>query len=170
MGRFHPANLRAAAWAFRTARRARLLLNKRGLDAALAPLPPPPPLPPEAERGVRAVLRRRQETCLVNSIVLQAWEAAHGRRRDLVVGVTGPDRFRAHAWLEGDAVPTVDDEAIAVSMLDSRLSNRLPVSGQRLNGSGATGGDRANATTATFTEILRRPAPRYGGVPSSQSR
>ncbi len=33
----------------------------------------------------------------------------HGRRRDLVVGITGPDGFRAHAWLEGDPVPAADD-------------------------------------------------------------
>ena len=76
--RLHPANLRAAWWAIRTARRTRRLLAARGLHAALAP-PPPPPLPVEAERGVRGGLRRWHESCLVNAIVLQAWEAAHGR-------------------------------------------------------------------------------------------
>jgi hypothetical protein len=52
---------------------------------------------------VDAVLRRRNDTCLVRSIVAQAWEAAHGRNRDLLVGVTAPSEgFEAHAWLEGD--------------------------------------------------------------------
>ena len=52
---------------------------------------------------MRGALRRWHESCLVNAIVLQAWEAAHGRRRDLVVGITGPDGFSAHAWLQGDS-------------------------------------------------------------------
>jgi hypothetical protein len=53
---------------------------------------------------VRAVLRRRGESCLVRSIVLQAWYAAHGEPRDLIVGVTEPGGgFAAHAWLEGEA-------------------------------------------------------------------
>ena len=118
MRRFHPANLRAAWWAVRTARRTRRVLAARGLDAALGP-PPPPPLPMEAERAVRGALRRWHESCLVNAIVLQAWEAAHGRRRDLVVGITGPDRFSAHAWLQGDPVPAADDPPIDASVLQT---------------------------------------------------
>jgi hypothetical protein len=117
------------------------------------------------------VLRRTQETCLVNSIVLQAWEAAHGRRRDLVVGITGPDRFRAHAWLEGDTVPTVDDSAIEVSTLEASLGEGSAASGQGLNGSGAAVPGEANASAVSFTELLRRPAPRYRDVRrSSQHR
>jgi hypothetical protein len=66
-------------------------------------LPAAPELPNEAARGVYAVLRRRTDTCLVRSMVLQTWDAAHGRPRDLIVGVTSPsDGFQAHAWLEGD--------------------------------------------------------------------
>ena len=90
------------------------MLDRAGLDSALAP-PPPPPLPPQAVRGVRAALRRMGDTCLVNSIVIQAWEAAHGERRDLVIGTTGPGDFEAHAWLEGDpVVPASEpDEEVA---------------------------------------------------------
>ena len=37
------------------------------------------------------------------ALVLQTWYAAHGDRRDVVVGVTAPGpEFRAHAWLDGD--------------------------------------------------------------------
>lgn len=52
---------------------------------------------------MRAVLRRRSDTCLVRATVRQAWHAAHGVHRDLVIGVTAPGRgFQAHAWLDGD--------------------------------------------------------------------
>jgi hypothetical protein len=123
VARFHPANLRAAWWALRTARRTRRLLDRAGLDSALAP-PPPPPLPPAAVRCVRAALRRIGETCLVNSIVLQAWEAAHGRRRDLVIGTTGPDGFHAHAWLDGDPVVPASEPDLEVARTFSELLRR----------------------------------------------
>jgi hypothetical protein len=97
--------LRAAWWALRGARRARRSLDRDGLEAVQS-LPPVPPLPAKARRGVEAVLRRRDDTCLVRSIVLQAWDHAHGVPRDLIVGVTSPSRgFEAHAWLEGDPPP-----------------------------------------------------------------
>jgi hypothetical protein len=102
IGRFSVPNLRAAWWAVRTARRTRLRLRNENLDAALFP-PPPPPLPAAAERGVQAALRRRGHACLVRSIVMQVWLAAHGDRRDLIIGVRGPnEEFGAHAWLEGE--------------------------------------------------------------------
>jgi hypothetical protein len=107
-GALSPANLRAAWWALRTARRTRRLLASDGLEAALGP-PPPPRLPADAVRGVRGALRRRGEGCLVTSIVVQSWEAAHGRRRDLVIGVTSPSEFGAHAWLDGDAAPAANE-------------------------------------------------------------
>ena len=53
---------------------------------------------------MNAVLRRRGYTCLVSATVRQAWYAAQGDRRDLIIGITAPSEgFRAHAWLEGDA-------------------------------------------------------------------
>jgi Transglutaminase-like superfamily len=101
-GRADLSTLRAAWWALRSARRARKRLDRDGLEAAVT-LPSTPPVPDEAGRGVYAVLRRREDTCLVRSMVLQRWHAAHGRRRDLIVGVTAPSQgFEAHAWLDGD--------------------------------------------------------------------
>jgi hypothetical protein len=42
--------------------------------------------------------------CLVRATVRQAWYAAHGDLRDVVIGVTAPSGgFAAHAWLDGDA-------------------------------------------------------------------
>lgn len=64
----------------------------------------PPRLPAHAGRGVNAVLRRAPSTCLERALVLQRWLADHGTDKDVVVGVTGRDDFRAHAWLEGEAV------------------------------------------------------------------
>ena|SRR5436190_15795733 len=100
--RFDIANARAALWTQRAARATRRTVERRGLEAAL-PAPPPPPLPAGAVRGVRAVLRRGHYTCVVRSIVMQAWLAAHGEELDLIVGVRAPGReFAAHAWLEGE--------------------------------------------------------------------
>lgn len=95
------ATLRAAWWALRAARRARRALSRDGVGPIA--LPPAPPLPAHAGRGVAAVLRRSSYSCLVRANVVQAWDAAHGRPRDLIIGVTGPGpEFRAHAWLAGD--------------------------------------------------------------------
>jgi hypothetical protein len=63
----------------------------------------PPRLPARAGRGVNAVLRRTDPTCLERALVLQAWERAHGGGRDVVIGVRGSgDELAAHAWLEGE--------------------------------------------------------------------
>lgn len=97
-----PSSLRAAAWAFRAVRSARRQLAARGL--AEVRITDPPALPLRAERGVHAVLRREDPSCLERSLVLQRWLAAHGEPRAVVVGVSAPDDFRAHAWLEGEAV------------------------------------------------------------------
>jgi Transglutaminase-like superfamily len=64
----------------------------------------PPALPPRAARGVHAILRRQDPSCLERSLVLQRWLASQGELRAVVVGVSTPEDFRAHAWLEGEAV------------------------------------------------------------------
>lgn len=100
------ATLRAAWWAgraLRTARRALALGEIRDID-----LPGPPPLPASAVRGVNAVMRRRQATCLELALVHQRWLAAHGEPRAIAIGVTAPSRgFAAHAWLVGEDDPQV---------------------------------------------------------------
>ena len=135
------------------------MLRTEGLDAALAP-PPPPPLPAEAERGLRGALQQWRESCLVNAIVLQAWEAAHGRRRDLVIGITGPDAFSAHAWLEGDPVPTAD--GAPPDGFSSPSSERRSAAASDGSGRGeAAGGHDGDAPPTVFTQLLRRTAPEY---------
>lgn len=109
---------------------------------------------------MRGALRRWHETCLVNAIVLQAWEAAHGRRRDLVVGVTGPDGFHAHAWLQGDPVPTADDAAVDASTLDIRHGEPSATAADASETRGESSGN-GSGRPALFNELLRRPAPDY---------
>jgi hypothetical protein len=100
--RLDPSTLRAALWTLRALRRARRQLRETGLEDLS--LPRLPSLPASAERGVQAVLRRRDHTCLERAVVLQHWRAAHGEPRDIIVGVAGTaDAFRAHAWLEDEA-------------------------------------------------------------------
>ena len=78
-------------------------------------LDPPPALPDEAIRGVGAVLRRRDDSCLVRALVRQRWHAAHGARRDVVIGIARPNgKFLAHAWLEGDS-PCHDEHFVELS-------------------------------------------------------
>lgn len=95
------ATLRAAWWAWRALLDARRQLPRRALDdVALAP---PPPLPEHAARGVGALLRRREHSCLEGALVRQRWLAARGDRRDVVIGVVAPgEAFGAHAWVDGD--------------------------------------------------------------------
>jgi Transglutaminase-like superfamily len=94
------ATLRAALWTGRALRRARTELRDGELRGVA--LPAPPRVAPGAERGVHAVLRRREHSCLERSLIMQRWLAAHGDARDVVIGTTGVAGFAAHAWLEGD--------------------------------------------------------------------
>lgn len=66
-----------------------------------------PPVPSGALGGrdgvVSAVCRLAGSTCLESALVRQHWAAAHGDRRELIIGVTSPSQgFEAHAWLDGE--------------------------------------------------------------------
>ena len=97
------AELRAASWTLRTLRQLRRQLRDGRLHDVRVPAPPR--LSSDAVRAVHAVLRRRPNSCLERALLLQHWHAAHGRSLDVVVGVTAPKDFRAHAWLEDEPVP-----------------------------------------------------------------
>lgn len=117
MTRFDPCNIRAALWTWRAARRVHRDLASSSLDDIR--VIPVPAVPNEAGRGVAAVLRRTSFTCLERALVLQAWNEAHGRPRDLIIGVTRPSEgFKAHAWLEGE--PPCHDEGF------KELTRRAP--------------------------------------------
>lgn len=96
-----PASLRAALWTLLALRRTRRALRRDRLTDVV--VGEPPTLPDRAGRGVRAILRRSDPTCLERALVLQAWNMAHGEARDVVIGVKGKDdQFAAHAWLDGE--------------------------------------------------------------------
>jgi hypothetical protein len=100
--RLDVATLRAAWWAVTALRSTRIALRTRRIADIVVRRPPP--LPPHAARGVEAVLRRVSSTCLERALVLQRWLSEHGLEKDVIVGVTGRQDFRAHAWLEGETV------------------------------------------------------------------
>jgi hypothetical protein len=51
-------------------------------------------------RAVARLLREREDKCLSNALIAQAWRADHGDYVDVVIGVTAPaSGFTAHAWL-----------------------------------------------------------------------
>jgi Transglutaminase-like superfamily len=95
------STLRAAVWALRALRHTRRSLERDRLTDVRVSAPPV--LPESAGRGVRAVVRRWDPTCLERALVLQAWNVAQGEPRDVVVGVNGSgDALAAHAWLDGE--------------------------------------------------------------------
>lgn len=107
MKKIDPPTLRGAWWAWRAASKVRRDLLSVRLDEVQ--IPAAPKLDARGGRGVGAVLRRGDYTCLVRALVLQAWFKSHGEFRDVIIGVTRPSEgFRAHAWLDGD--PPCHDE------------------------------------------------------------
>ena len=94
--------LRAAWWALLALRQTRRNLHRRPFQEVT--VKPPPELAASAGRGVDAILRRQDPTCLERALVLQSWLAAHGEPTDVVIGVTGMEGgFSAHAWLDGES-------------------------------------------------------------------
>ena len=99
--------LRAGWWALRAARCVHRQLPRRGPVAVDLPRVPAvgSSAPERTARLVGAVVARRRASCLEAALVAQAWARAHGRPRDVIVGVTAPGKgFAAHAWLDGDEV------------------------------------------------------------------
>jgi hypothetical protein len=95
--------VRAAWWTLRALRTVRRRL--RGTPLRDVRVPAPPTLPLKAERGVMMLLARQPHTCLERAFVLQRWLVSQGEEHDVVIGVTGPSDFRAHAWVDGEQVP-----------------------------------------------------------------
>lgn len=91
---------RAARWALSAQRTARMELRRNGTSYR------PIDDVPERARGRGAVefmLRLRRASCLERSVVLQAWDAAMGWDRDVVIGVAkSGNAVTAHAWLAGE--------------------------------------------------------------------
>ena len=107
------ATLRAAVWTVRACRRVHSALRAGSLAARR--VPPVPAVPAHAQRGVEHVLWLRAERCLVTASVRQAWLAARGEPRDVVIGVAlAPSgELRAHAWLSDEDLEGAGYEEIA---------------------------------------------------------
>ncbi|MEO6712651.1 MAG: lasso peptide biosynthesis B2 protein [Mycobacteriales bacterium] len=105
-----PTILRSAAWVIA----ARMVIARTGfagavrrydLQAADAAAPAAHPLSPAAARAAivaqRVVrLRLLGATCLPRSIAIARVVASYGTPTDIVLGVTKPQHFEAHAWVE----------------------------------------------------------------------
>lgn len=102
---------RAAVWTFRCLARCRLQLGRR--DVRNVVLPSSARIGRSGGRAVLRLLRRRQNSCLSNALIVQAWRADHGDYVDVVIGVTAPTAgFTAHAWLADNPGGAAGHEAI----------------------------------------------------------
>jgi hypothetical protein len=96
------ATARVATWTWAGVRSLRRDLRADGIDAVAA-VPPAPALDDRHRATVSGLLRLMGATCLVRAAVLQRWDADHGRRREIIIGVARREGgIAAHAWLAGD--------------------------------------------------------------------
>jgi len=93
------AEIRGAFWALRSLRVARRSL---AADPLVLLQLPRVPAGPAGERGVAVALAEARATCLERASIQQEWLRSNGIARDVIIGVTGPREFSAHAWLDGD--------------------------------------------------------------------
>ena len=98
MWRLRMTALLGAAWTVYSVIVVKRRLRRDGLRATA---PRAPRWDGHASRAVKGVLDRLEPTCLQRALVAQAWRAAHGDPRDVVIGVphTGLRGAAAHAWL-----------------------------------------------------------------------
>ena len=122
--RVGPSTLAGALWATLAVKVVRRRLKRRGLAAKI---PFPPRLGPGAERGVRAALRRLSPTCLERALVEQAWLAAAGRPRDVIIGLPpgGMKDGPAHAWVDGTD-PAASAHYLELHRLAPPVRDRAP--------------------------------------------
>jgi hypothetical protein len=97
------ATARVVAWTRAGVRRLQHDLRADGIDAVAA-VPPAPAVDDRHRSTVSGLLRLLGATCLVRAALLQRWDADHGRRREIVIGVARHEGgVAAHAWLAGDS-------------------------------------------------------------------
>lgn len=88
----------AALWTMRCLVRYRWQERRRRVEEI--EFPPATRIGASGGRAVGRILRRRDDRCLSNALIAQAWRADHGDDVDVVLGVTSPGAaFTAHAWL-----------------------------------------------------------------------
>ena len=100
------ASVAAARWVLTATAETRRQLRDGRVDEVTLPAPPASCLP--SWRAARVALRLSTRNCLVRSLVRQAWLAAAGNQRDVVIGVRRSPEFGAHAWIDGDPIRPED--------------------------------------------------------------
>lgn len=92
----------AVGWAGRAWWRVHREIRIRPLAQVVVPAPPTGE-PGRGRRSVQVAVRLLRASCLERALVLQRWDEAGNRPRDVVVGVClDGGRMRAHAWLDGE--------------------------------------------------------------------
>lgn len=92
-----PDDLRAGVWTLRCLFRCRRLDEH---DVRTVAFPSSAHIGRRGGRAVARLLRDREDKCLSNALIAQAWRSDHGDPVDVVIGVTAPSSgFTAHAWL-----------------------------------------------------------------------
>jgi hypothetical protein len=92
-----PDDLRAGVWTLRCFTRCRHLDEH---DVRTVTFPSSARIARRGGRAVARLLRDREDKCLSNALIAQAWRSDHGDPVDVVIGVTAPSSgFSAHAWL-----------------------------------------------------------------------
>jgi hypothetical protein len=120
--------VRAGWWTLKAVRTISSQLAQHALAPVVVPAVPAS-LAASGPRAVEAVLRWRGASCLQRATVLQAWHLAHGRPRDVVLGVRGSAAFGAHAWLDGTAGGTGYAELVRrppTALVMRRRARRAP--------------------------------------------
>lgn len=91
-------DLRAGLWTLRCLAQCRRQLGRRDVREVVLPLSHS--IDRSGARAVNRMLRGRQNRCLPDALIAQAWRADHGQEVDVIIGVTAPSAgFTAHAWL-----------------------------------------------------------------------
>jgi SAM-dependent methyltransferase len=168
MRRLALPELRAGWWALRAGRRVRRRLLTHGL--AVGSISRPPSVTDEAGRAVESVLGRFGHTCLERAFVLQAWHAARGIARDVVIGVNSPGGgFRAHAWLEGESgAGDSEYQVLHRRPASPRVGSPLPA--QEPEAKPAWVARRKEALGRPLTEWIEEEHRKYGRLPRTLRR
>jgi hypothetical protein len=102
--------------------RCRLQLDRR--DVRDLVLPSSARIDASGAWAVNRLLQRRENRCLSNALIAQAWRADHGSRVDVIIGVSAPSAgFAAHAWL-ADAPEGASRGYEAIHVLAPRTSRQ----------------------------------------------
>ena len=118
-------DLRAALWTTRCLVRYQVQQRRRRVEDIA--FPPAGRIGVSGGRAVALILRRRDQRCLSNALIAQAWRADHGDFVDVVIGVASPATgFSAHAWLADTGDAGAGGHAAISRIAPRQVRARLP--------------------------------------------